>query len=198
MGLEAGTKCIDYMEYAREQYQRLYRVTLAFTPENVETAYQVYLNALRRNLDLREALIDYYGYRYRRMENFLREIGFWRAGHWALTPALIKVHSRYISKEKEKNIVIDSEGEYRLPLGEIYLKEEYFKGLIEEALRRLGFETVPVEKIDIDVECYGEVVYEPHTDIETTFKTLVVKGEVKKHTYIDIMLERYNVSEVFE
>lgn len=188
-------KCVDHVEYARKQYKRLYRVSLSPTLGNINEAYYVYKTAIANNLYLIKALETYYGYRYRRMENFLREIRFWEYDYWALAPALVKVFSSYKSTEGEL-FSVDSEGEFLFPLGEFFINENTFAGILVDSLAQMGF-WLPLADIDVKVECTGEVVYEPHVNNFTIFTVVVVK-EVGRRTYryVEQFDVTYDVREV--
>jgi len=71
-----------FYEFVNRTYQKRYRVTLAFNGENVRKAMRVYSVGINEGLGITQAVKQVYGYRYRRMENFLRELGLWTNNAW--------------------------------------------------------------------------------------------------------------------
>ncbi|MFN4046681.1 MAG: hypothetical protein ACK4H7_05010, partial [Acidilobaceae archaeon] len=82
----------EALAYAREHYRRYYasRVSLRLSDDNVNEAFYVYQYAVLNELPRRRAIIDFYGYRYRRMENFLREIHYYSPPAWQGVRTLCK------------------------------------------------------------------------------------------------------------
>jgi len=76
-------------------YHRRYAVTLSYTYENVSRALKVYKHAIENHLTLYGAIISYYGYRYRRMENFIRELGLYTEDGWLHLKVLAKIYLSY-------------------------------------------------------------------------------------------------------
>jgi len=100
-----------FLKYCKEHYGRIYRVTLAPTEENIKRAYAVYVNGIINKAGIVESIIAIYGYRYRRMENFLKELRIWipREG-WVCPRVLVKVTVSYTaSKKKSSNIEMEAE-----------------------------------------------------------------------------------------
>jgi hypothetical protein len=81
-----------------KRYRRMYRTTLSYTPHNVNTALQVYSVGVENHMGITEAVTEFYGYRYRRMENFIRELGLWKYG-WLHMKIHIKLYGSYIAKK---------------------------------------------------------------------------------------------------
>jgi len=95
-------------EVIERLYSRRYRVTLAYTDYNVERALDVYKFAVENHLTLYRAIVSYYGYRYRRMENFIRELGLWRTGlGWLMPLVLTKLYFEYMVGNPENLFSIE-------------------------------------------------------------------------------------------
>lgn len=94
-------------EYVNKNYSRRYRVTLTFTPDNVDTALEVYRFGVENALGITQAVTSYYGYRYRRMENFLRECKLWKEGEgWLHWKVLTKLYFDYTSEKESITVEV--------------------------------------------------------------------------------------------
>ena len=94
-------------EYVNKNYSRRYRVTLTFTPGNVDTALEVYRFGVENALGITQAVTSYYGYRYRRMENFLRECKLWKEGEgWLHWKVLTKLYFDYTGKKESITVEV--------------------------------------------------------------------------------------------
>jgi hypothetical protein len=81
-----------FYEFVNRMYQKRYKVTLAFNSENLLKAMKVYSVGINEGLGITQAVKQVYGYRYRRMENFLRELGLWTNGEsWNINQSVIKI-----------------------------------------------------------------------------------------------------------
>jgi len=81
-----------FYEFVNRTYQKRYKVTLAFNAENLQKAMKVYSVGINEGLGITQAVKQVYGYRYRRMENFLRELGLWTNGEsWNVNKSVIKI-----------------------------------------------------------------------------------------------------------
>jgi len=81
-----------FYEFVNRTYQKQYKVTLAFNSENLLKAMKVYSVGINEGLGITQAVKQVYGYRYRRMENFLRELGLWtNKAWWNVNKAVIKI-----------------------------------------------------------------------------------------------------------
>jgi hypothetical protein len=94
-------------EYVNKNYSRRYRVTLAFTPYNVEKALEVYRFGVENALGIVQTVIRYYGYRYRRMENFLKECKLWKEREgWLHWKVLTKLYFEYTGKKESITVEV--------------------------------------------------------------------------------------------
>ena len=94
-------------DYVMQNYERRYTVTLRFTDENVEKALEVYKFGVENCLGIAEAINSVYGYRYRRMENFLKECKLWKEGEgWLHWKVLTKLYMDYESKKDRVRVEI--------------------------------------------------------------------------------------------
>lgn len=89
----------DLIYCLMQLYERRYRVTLSPTTENIERALSVYDYAVKNYKSLIGAIVDLYGYRYRRLENFMRELGLWREGKWLHVKVLARSFAYYPSRK---------------------------------------------------------------------------------------------------
>ena len=80
-------------------YRRRYRVTLAPTERNFREALEVWRVGILTHRGIVSAIIQVYGYRYRRMENFIRECQLWKEGEgWLHSKVLTKLYFDYVGK----------------------------------------------------------------------------------------------------
>lgn len=94
------------VDFIKKNYERKYRVTLSFNDENIGKAIEVYRLGVENCLGIVEAIIEKYGYRYRRMENFLRECKLWKEREgWLHWKVLTKLYLDY--EEDKASIRVD-------------------------------------------------------------------------------------------
>lgn len=72
-----------FRRFVFREYRRRFRVTLVFSEDNLRRVYEFYKFAVGRGLGLVAGVEEFFGYRYRRFENFVRECGVWRGG-WVM------------------------------------------------------------------------------------------------------------------
>jgi len=86
------------LEYIKKNYERKYRVTLTPTYENFIEALKVWKYGVTHHKGIVSSIIDIYGYRYRRMENFVRECKLWKELEgWLHFKTLTKIYTEYKS-----------------------------------------------------------------------------------------------------
>jgi hypothetical protein len=89
------------LEYVKKNYERKYRVTLTPTYENFVEALKVWKYGVTHHKGIVSAIIDIYGYRYRRMENFIRECKLWKELEgWLHYKVLTKIYTEYSGKKR--------------------------------------------------------------------------------------------------
>lgn len=91
-----------FVRYCERHYFPRYRVTLRFNRENLRRLYELYVHGVTRNRSLIGSLVDLYGYRYRRMENFARECFVWN-GWWLRVKNIVTLS--FNTGERESNFV---------------------------------------------------------------------------------------------
>lgn len=103
---------------------RKYKVSLKLTRENVRRALDVYKLGISEGISLIQAVKRIYGYRYRRIENFVRELGLYDKG-WRVNKSVIKLDivlespspKRKKHSASELRIVVETEL-YTVPINE--------------------------------------------------------------------------------
>lgn len=136
-------------QVAARLYRRIYRITLTFSPENVDEALRVYAKGVLENLGIVEALVATYGYRYRRMENFIRELGLWKPRQgWLLLPVAVRIYSEEyetVKKIKGRRVVRSTVKfelsflEYAIESVTYHVEREFAVKLLSLAVDRAGF-----------------------------------------------------------
>lgn len=120
----------ETFEKVKQLYQRRYTVTLIPTDENIWRALEIYKFGVENHLTLINAIGLWYGYRYRRMENFMRELQLWRTNKgWLHREILVKIYGRY-DHEAEKPF--DAELTFLFLIPEFYLNNENNEELCKE------------------------------------------------------------------
>lgn len=170
----------DIIEYARENYRKRYRASLAFTLENIRIAIEVYKYGITNNVGVTvasRAISMARGGRpvYTRLANFIRELGLWdvETGSWVYIPCQLTTSFRYFAKRGEQAVRITAT--FPTPLGhDIADVETLGELLIIESMAALGY---PAEFIDevrmglemVEEEAIGEELYEfKNNEIEFT------------------------------
>lgn len=83
-------------QYIRLHYSRKYTTTLSLTDDNIIEALTLYADAIENHRSLYREIISHYGYRYRRMENFIKELGLWNPEKgWLHLYIITKVYIEY-------------------------------------------------------------------------------------------------------
>jgi len=128
----------EFVEYCKKHYRRRYRVTLAFDMDNLRRAWNVYRYAIYRKLTLYRSILELYGYRYRRMENFIKELGIWKPGKgWVVLTAVVKVTVSYTrAKRNTSNILLEAEVVTPFPFEEFIVNVPYVLNLVIDCLER--------------------------------------------------------------
>lgn len=129
----------ELIQFLMKRYVKKYDVTLSPTPENIRDALHVYSIGWNEGLGIRQAVEEVYGYRYRRMENFIRELDLWgivREG-WLAPIIILKVYSSYASKETYRCDIfrIDCELEVPVPIVPSYITEDFLDQVLAEAVQ---------------------------------------------------------------
>jgi len=89
----------ETLKKVREQYRRIYTVTLAPTTMNIIDALRLYKDAIELHATRYQIIMERYGYRYRRMENFMSELGLWKTGEGWLHPKILtKIYFKYTGR----------------------------------------------------------------------------------------------------
>jgi len=144
------------LELLLSTYRRMYRVTLTPTRENIEEALRVYDYGVKNNLGLIATLREIYGYRYRRMENFLRELGLWEEGRgWRTIRVSVNIYNSYVGRE---SIHVDLYFEVEVPVSCVYQARELTPDTIDlfyEMLYNEGYGYVPFEEETVGLELLG-------------------------------------------
>ena len=133
-----------FKEYALENYTPFSIASLKPTENNLEKAFQVYLIGAGCGVSRIRAVRSVYGRRYRRMEDFLREIDVWRPsprgrGMWAYFPRVLKLNcfarSDYRGRRTLRYVEVDVELTIYAPLDG--LLEPIYDILKERVLSKL-------------------------------------------------------------
>lgn len=129
----------DIITFLLSQYKRRYRTTLAPTEKNVKDALKVYDLAIRKGYGIIRALFAVYGYRHRRMENFIKEIGLWKGKRigWLFMTSIVKVYGSYVSGRESINVELSFP--WKNPLTMLDVDEDYCISLLFEALSETFF-----------------------------------------------------------
>lgn len=119
-------------------YSKRYRITLKYTMENIDKALKVYEYGIMNHKGIVESVRSLYGYRYRRMENFIRELGLWKEGEgWLHLQTTTKIYSGYISRRENYEFIVELSFSYIVPENilenqDIGLCENIVEALLEE------------------------------------------------------------------
>jgi hypothetical protein len=158
-------KTIDYIYH---NYKPQYSISLSFNMLNIARALEVYAFGIDKHLDFRDAIITLYGYRYRRLENFILECGLWKLGiGWLHLNVDIKVYAITTPKSLQKGKFDSAEFtiyNYKIP-EHIYklnkTNEEFLVMLYHVIAERLGeFSflnsfTVDRKRIGLEIRGFG-------------------------------------------
>jgi len=139
---ELFEKTIDYIYH---NYKPQYVESLSFTFLNIVRALEVYAFGIDKHLDFRRAVIMLYGYRYRRLENFIVECGLWKLGvGWLHLNVDIKVYAITTPKSLQKGRFDNAELTiYNFKIPEYIYKlnktnEEFLVSLYHAIAEKLG------------------------------------------------------------
>jgi len=160
---ELFEKTIDYIYH---HYKRQYVISLSFTYENIIRALEVYAFGIDKHLDFRDAIIILYGYRYRRLENFILECGLWKLGiGWLHLNVDIKVYAITTPKSLQKGVFDSAEFtiyNYKIPEYIFILNktnEDFLRMLYHTIANRLEdfsfIDIFKVSKIGIEIRGFG-------------------------------------------
>ena len=178
----------DYLEHFENLYSIKFIESLSPDYYNISRALEVYREGITKGLTLRKAVISIFGYRYRRMENFVQELGLYdtKTHEWLHKLVLVKLRSEYKSHKKGA-IVVEFELETLIPFTYFISEEkEESKGLLQilnDAIDRTDFSGIQIDMIItgfrtafIDYELMKHNECEQQNDF-----TLVIK--VRKYCY---------------
>jgi len=160
---ELFEKTIDYIYH---NYKREYAISLSFTYENIIKALEVYAIGIDQHLDFRKAIQLLYGYRYRRLENFILECKLWKLGvGWLHLNVDIKVYAITTPKSLERGKFESAEFTiYNYKIPEYIFKlnktnEEFLVALYHTIAERMGefsfIDTFTVDRRKIGLEIRG-------------------------------------------
>jgi len=160
-------------EFILKNYSRRYAVTLSFTDRNIDEALEVYKLGVENALGITEAVTAKYGYRYRRMENFLRECKLWKEEkgwlHWRVETKL------YFEYEEAEFVSVDLFLKHLAPewlIGDHDIGE--CEGVMWDLLTSLGYEWMlyvlaegefsvgddrKIEEVDYMLDCSQDAEY---------------------------------------
>lgn len=145
----------------KEQYKRRYAITLAPTTENIVRALQFADFAIRNKLSLYRALVQKFGFRYRRMEHFVTELGLWKPrpiSKWSAVETEFRIFTWYIGEREE--ITIELVYHLFVPYPIIYstkdLDERIAADMLLTAMTQTGW-WVPLYQIKLGVELLERV-----------------------------------------
>lgn len=197
----------EVIKRIKRQYRRRYRLTLALTNDNIREALDVAYYGVIYRQGIIGALRYYYGYRYRRMENFLRETGLWREG-WTAILTEFRGYTKYTNKEE-----VVSELFYRIfiPYSIIYFTPKEDKDMMmnihHDALEMAGF-PIPFDEYDLGTEILDKIEVWDWNDTSITTAELHVykrrmivkrgrKGWIEKGYmgFADMMISNFSVLE---
>ncbi len=102
----------DFVEYASKHYRVMFpAVTLKFLDRNLANAYQAYIIGVMEGLTRRPAVTRFWGFRYRRLENFLTELDMYdvERGAWTVQVALLKCKGTYEPGAQRGKVEFDFE-----------------------------------------------------------------------------------------
>ncbi|MEM4067273.1 MAG: hypothetical protein QXV17_10500 [Candidatus Micrarchaeaceae archaeon] len=134
----------------KTHYYKRFTVTLSFFDVNIDRAFEVYERGVYFGLSLHGAVIHYFGYRYRRIENFIQELGLYDATthRWIHVKSLVKIKALYESAKKGIEIY-----EFQViclrPLGLTTLDEDFAGEVFLEVLSSTPFSLVSIYLSDI-------------------------------------------------
>jgi len=122
------------MKEAEKRYRPRYAESLTLSRRNLVRAMVVYEYGVLHHRGIVSAIVEIVGYRYRRLENFLRECDLWRAGiGWLLPIGVKKIFCGYEERKKKRMVGL-----------EIYIHQatpEVFVGEVDRTrLREFFFE----------------------------------------------------------
>lgn len=128
----------ELIDYLLSRYAKRYPETLTPSRVNVARALYTYSVAWNEGLGITQAVERVYGYRYRRMENFIRELGLWgivREG-WLSPIIILKVYTKYVTYTRYRCDVfkLDSEVEIPVSITSCYLTDDFFDYLLGETV----------------------------------------------------------------
>lgn len=196
--LEGGVVSYGLFElferYCREHYFPMYRVSLKLTRENIERLYELYVYGVTNNKSLYASLIDLYGYRYRRLENFAKECFVWRTW-WVRFKHIVTLS--FSTGERESNFVavvfnligyapLAGSVDYRL-VREIFEECSDFVGL-GGIIHAIPYE--PVVGVEVVV---GDFNFESEEDFEQEWRVeyLFSKGVKTYHFELKCYITNY-------
>jgi hypothetical protein len=141
-------------------------VSLTPTDENLRRALFVEWYGIERGFHfLTPSVIAYYGYRYRRLENFTsKSLGMYDNGKWEHTLLIFKIYLDYLGRSQ---IHVEFEIKAYYPLSKIYFYrdeggklENYLVNITLEAIEQTPFFQVYWDKIKVGKELKHEYQYE--------------------------------------
>jgi len=180
----------EFVEYALRSYKRIHRVSLVLDEYNLRRAFDVYRIAIVDGLTRYAAVVRYFGYQHRRMENFLEEIGVWSYGMWVHVQTIIKCKAFYVRTTKPRGVEITMDFEYRTirPLCTVRVNKAIMWRTFMEFCDSFPSElSIPCTFLRIRNWEYDDVGYTfhgPHDlQVETELKAYIDDG--KGHMYLE-------------
>jgi hypothetical protein len=102
----------EFKEYCYKNYKPKYAVSLALNEKNLIHAWEVYKLGIEYCYSLMKAVTTYWGFRYRRLENFCRELKIYEEKKWIHVKTLLKNHGLYIRRKKLAGVSIELDFDY--------------------------------------------------------------------------------------
>jgi hypothetical protein len=154
----------DFRDYAIKNYHRIYPVSLSLNDRNLNLAYKAYDVGVIEGLSRMGAVIHTIGYRYRRLENFLHEIGAYNVGvGWAEQIALVKNKGLYSSSRER--LSFDFEIKCMKPFSLDHIEKDFMDFIFFECLAQTPFALTPVELKNWEYDIVGHD-YEMYSKME--------------------------------
>ena len=200
------------LDNVERNYRRRYKVTLDFSVANVERALHVEESAALKGIETAYgAVMNTYGFRYRRMENFLRETAIIRPYGHMHKKVLLSFYGKTISEVRRSRvdkITLELQLYTWIPVGIIYNEAprdmllEYGYELLGDVASMAGWPVMSLDEFRAGVEVLEEHdwlrVSGDYTFCEGTLtvtRTKVIRGRPdveNEYTYrVEVKLAKY-------
>ena len=178
-----------------------YKVTLTPTYENFLEALRIWKYGVTRHKGIVSAIVDVYGYRYRRLENFIRECKLWKELEgWLHHKVLTKIYTEYAGR-KHNSFKIEMYLYYYLPEFLIGKHDiEKCESLFRECITEIGpdwswaLDVVKEVNVGSDIK-QEEVKYifccSQNASAELTFWKLRAEWKIYDQAKLNITLANY-------